>query len=1290
MRRKTKAFLILSLVLMLLGGSVVYIILAPGRWTREIVQYINESLLVDSGWDLSVGNLKGQLTSDILLENLYLRNSDRSIVFFCETGDLNLDFTQIASGNWALSRLSLDNMLVTLKEDESASDYSIEFIEQLSRNGLRVKEFSVNRSSILIKDGLTEKLYSFDLAALLQSDDNMLSMTIESGTFQDFQTGTEVSVYSGEARMGATIVKANAMVGTINGYQVMLTGSTSINQEKNVSLQIAVKHLFLEDFPSLRLVDLLSTETVNVELELESDETSAYVEAKLHNSEDSELLANFGSRLEFDGNDIRLSESEIDIKDARFSGNGRFDDDSEELSLDIYVSTLDLEKFGLSARPTNIQGTMAVNIGINQKKDITGISTRVSLKNDSDASPDFVGVSGRIDYGDGFLSVPDSLTINFGLGTVQAHGEIDLDRKETDLVLVLQEADLSVVASFAGIEGSPEGLAYGTVHLSGFLDDPSLKGNITINKGSYGKVAVSSLKSSFMINSILKTRHGSLTASAENTILGDLNVDGGSFNLYFMGDTVLIANADVTSGDEYLRLSGKIIDFESLQIDQVQSSLKEQFVSSVAPFAINLEEKMLKIGPAQFRINEGLFDTELEFSGGLLKNGEFKMVNIDLEGIENLLGRTFRLTGTAFADFSAKTVDDELFLNGSFQARDGFWEGMKFDDLLFTAELDGEHVIIREMQLRRGQDLALDISGFYTAHMEAAEFLSVKPEGKLSFSGSFNDFDLALMSPYLPEWWYLKGGVTGSFAMSGTSSSSEISFSLAIDDPGFSLLEAEQIKATGRYANHRLYFENLIGLTKTGEYIGEGYLPVDFDILAHDDDRWIETDPIVMNFTSNTSSMDFLSPYFTDLDSVKGNIEIDLSIVGTPERPVRNGNITISDGEVYYTWLDQPISNLNGRAFLKDNMLIVDRLKATSYIPDDTNWGQDLRANIARVSGGKIFGGKKEEKKENLRITGTMDMSSFFNPNFAFLINGENIYVRTLLGEIEGIGDVDLAITGRDTINITGDISPEEAVLRMEFTGSENYSEVISEGGTIFNYRLNFPISDKLFIRNSQIDAEVSGNMSIQRVGNEPYRYAGELDVVSGKFYYFSDVFNIEEGNLVFDPTELNPRLDIRATTDISGEQILVTLTGELDDPVLVLEHTDNFFSQEDLLQLLTLQKRFDGNAADNIGRQSAFLFGKFLENELEKSLARSNPLFDEFEIEGSTALIDPTKDQDVAVKVGTRLTSNLSLSYKRSFSLLKPNELGVEYRLNRNVSLVVTYDDDGQVHLKYRRKYRF
>ncbi|MFL3050999.1 MAG: translocation/assembly module TamB domain-containing protein [Candidatus Neomarinimicrobiota bacterium] len=905
-------------------------------------------------------------------------------------------------------------------------------------------------------------------------------------------------------------------------------------------------------------------------------------------------------------------------------------------------------------------------------------------------SAEFLGASGKIDFRKGILSTQDSLTINLGLGKLQVYGEVNLDYNKTDLVLQLKDTDLAFVSSLVGLKESPEGLVDGTIKLSGFLDDPSVKGNLNINKVSYGDINLSSLKSNFMINSIQKTRHGSLSAKAGNSMFRDINIDAASLNLYFMGDTVLIANASAKSDDEYIRLSGKILGFNTIQIDQIQSSLKDQFISSLEPFSISHHKGRTKFGPASLKVNEGSLETKLEFHDGLLNSGEFQMVNIDLNGIGNLAGKNFPVSGSAFANFSASTISNEFSFNGSFQIRDGVWEEMKFDDLLFSSTIDGEHVIIKELQLRKGQDLVLDISGFYTALTDAEKFLYPNPDGNISFSSSLKNFDLSLLSPYLPNWWEIQGKASGSFAMGGTASASELNFAINIDDPEFSRLNAQNIKINGRYSNNRVYFEDFISLTRTGEYRGEGYLPVDFDLIKYDEDRWIESDPVSINFNSRTSSMEFLSPYFTYIDSINGEIEIDLSIQGTPKKPVRNGSISINNGKIFYTLLDIPISEFNGRALLKDNMLIIEKLSATSNIPKDTNWGQSLRSNIARISGGKLFSEKKEEKKDNLRITGTMDMSTFFDPNLAFLVHGENVYVRTLLGEIEGIGNIDLSITGKDTISIAGDIIPDEAVLRMEFSSREDYSEIQDDGGTILNYKLNFPISDNLFVRNSQIDAEVSGNMSIQKNGNEPYQLVGELDVVDGKFYYFSDVFNIQEGNLAFDPTELNPKLNIEATTTISGEDILVSLTGELDDPVLVLQHSNNFFSQEDLLQLLTLQKRFDGNTADNIGRQSAFLFGKFLENELEKNLARSSPLFDEFEIEGSTSLIDPLGQEDIAVKVGTRVTSNLSLSYKRSFSLINPNQLGVEYRLNRNVSLVVTYDDDGQVHLKYRRKYRF
>ena len=98
----------------------------------------------------------------------------------------------------------------------------------------------------------------------------------------------------------------------------------------------------------------------------------------------------------------------------------------------------------------------------------------------------------------------------------------------------------------------------------------------------------------------------------------------------------------------------------------------------------------------------------------------------------------------------------------------------------------------------------------------------------------------------------------------------EIYFALNIDDPRFSRLNAQNIKINGRYSNNRVYFEDLIGLTTTGEYRGDGYLPVDFDLIKDYEDRWIESDPISMKFNSRTSSMEFLSPYFAYIDSING------------------------------------------------------------------------------------------------------------------------------------------------------------------------------------------------------------------------------------------------------------------------------------------------------------------------------------------------------------------------------------------------------------------------------------
>ena len=58
--------------------------------------------------------------------------------------------------------------------------------------------------------------------------------------------------------------------------------------------------------------------------------------------------------------------------------------------------------------------------------------------------------------------------------------------------------------------------------------------------------------------------------------------------------------------------------------------------------------------------------------------------------------------------------------------------------------------------------------------------------------------------------------------------------------------------------------------------------------------------------------------------------------------------------------------------------------------------------------------------------------------------------------------------------------------------------------------------------------------------------------------------------------------------------------------------------------------------------------------------------------------------------KFGNRTIANLS--YKKSFSLTNPDQLqiGVEYKLNRNLSLVGNMDDQGNLHFKYRYRYAY
>ena len=96
-------------------------------------------------------------------------------------------------------------------------------------------------------------------------------------------------------------------------------------------------------------------------------------------------------------------------------------------------------------------------------------------------------------------------------------------------------------------------------------------------------------------------------------------------------------------------------------------------------------------------------------------------------------------------------------------------------------------------------------------------------------------------------------------------------------------------------------------------------------------------------------------------------------------------------------------------------------------------------------------------------------MNNFFNPYYKLNILGDNVYFKTLLGDIEGIVNLNVDIFGKDTITIAGQIEPLDAIMYQEFEVNNLPSTELIEDELIVNYKLNFPISGNFVLRNSQI-----------------------------------------------------------------------------------------------------------------------------------------------------------------------------------------------------------------------------
>ena len=407
----------------------------------------------------------------------------------------------------------------------------------------------------------------------------------------------------------------------------------------------------------------------------------------------------------------------------------------------------------------------------------------------------------------------------------------------------------------------------------------------------------------------------------------------------------------------------------------------------------------------------------------------------------------------------------------------------------------------------------------------------------------------------------------------------------------------------------------------------------------------------------------------SEVDSIIGNIDINFSIEGPRKSLKRNGNINLSSTSIYTVLMDEPVKDVMAQAELVNNKMTI----------------KSFKGSVNNSDGRKI-------ERNNLNISGGIDLAKFFEPRYAINASGKNIFYRSLNQDIESYADLEVFIVGKDTIDISGTINAKNGAIYKEFTGNEPSVKSDEQGRVLTNYNIRFPIEDSFAVRNSQIDAKISGELGMSKLFSDEWNYSGEIEFLEGQIYYYlGDVFENLKGSMVFDGQGFNPFLELSASTKIGDSEILLGVFGPLDNPEWRFD-SDKGYSESDILQLLTFNTRVseEGFSTEGLGTQAQTILGAYLERQLEKNFIKttglkSSGIIQDVQISGTSELLNPNQGEEFSINA--RLNQNFSLSYKRSFSLeaAYKNKVGVEYKLNPNFSVIGNVDESGQVQMKFR-----
>ena len=306
-----------------------------------------------------------------------------------------------------------------------------------------------------------------------------------------------------------------------------------------------------------------------------------------------------------------------------------------------------------------------------------------------------------------------------------------------------------------------------------------------------------------------------------------------------------------------------------------------------------------------------------------------------------------------------------------------------------------------------------------------------------------------------------------------------------------------------------------------------------------------------------TTALDFIGAYETEIDRASGRLTTDLKLAGTLRAPRLTGDLALSDTQIDAYLINLSLRDVNLKAHLGDNSLSLDGSAAAGVdghaaFSGNLSWENGVSSGLLKLKG------------QNLKVIDLPVARIIASPDVELKFSGRHIDVT---------GTVDLPYARVDRPNaLAGAIttSSDERMVGPKLSAPSDPFQIFGN--------VKVTLGDRVTINVFGLTGRLSGSVTTVADESGITRALGDLTIEEGKYNAYSRQLDIERGKLYYTNTPLDdPSIDVRATKEFPDIVAGVNVRGTLRSPRI------SFFSEPPVSQTQIVSLLFAGGSLDSL-----------------------------------------------------------------------------------------------------------